>query len=195
MDYRDPWTWPPELGAQGDRTLYQSRMFSWLEERLIRAASAVTVVTPTWLHELRMHFDPSGNQDKFQLIRNGHDLPDEGDGSPLVSEERCGPKRLRIHFNGTIQTGNNVLDLLPKALDRLQMEGLDYQCVHFSFCGLPDEFIKDVNSGPFVVCFADYGPLSHEESLARCREADALLVTVRSNDASTLLWRNTRKDL
>lgn len=186
MDYRDPWTCPVETQElQG--VPYQPKLFAWLEGRFIKEANAVTVVTPTWLKEIKNEFYRAGLKDKFHLLRNGHDLPD-GDGKQdegLSAESVNRP--LKVHFNGTIQSNNNLLGSLEAAIHHLQGEGVNPQTLQFSFCGLPDEFKDALLGSPYQSCFLDYGPMDHGKSLACCQAADALLVMVQTG--SSALYR------
>lgn len=177
MDYRDPWTCPAETH---ELVAYQPKLFAWLEGKFIMEANAVTVVTPTWLNEIKKKFYRAGLKDKFHLLRNGHDLPDEDgkQGEEQLAESVNRP--LKVHFNGTIQSNNNLLRSLEAAIHHLQGEGVNPQTLLFSFCGLPGDFKDSLLSSPYVSCFLDYGPMDHGKSLACCQEADALLVMVQT---------------
>lgn len=181
MDYRDPWTHPAEATEPAGQEPYQQKFFAWLEGRLIKQANAVTVVTPTWLDEIRRKFAGSPPAEKFHLLRNGHDLPlvnnrDE-ELSPQLRE-----RSIRIHFNGTIQSASNLLTPLLRAITKLVACGLNHSLLQFTFCGVPKSFRDDLQENLCESCFVDYGPLDHETSLAYCRDADALLVMVQSGD-------------
>lgn len=172
MDYRDPWTDTPDLSL-ADEAGYQRRLAVRMERKFLNEADLVTVVSPSWLEMLA---DKTGGQrDKFVLLRNGHDLQ-------LTDLPSCPPRSertsCRIHFNGTIQPGASVLAELFQALDALFQEGFTPSALQISFCGLPPAFVESLRPSPIRDFILDLGPLSHEESLRQCLNADSLLVTV-----------------
>ena len=187
MDYRDPWT-DFEAAEQVLDGIYQRPLARWLENRFLSKASAVTVVSPDWLRLLAER--EVTQRAKFHMVRNGHDLErnrvheleamrsrrDEGSYNPTSS--------VRVHFNGTIQTNNNVIKELFSALELLPKKGVDPCRVCFSFCGLPKDLLTSIKETLYGACVIDYGPLSHEESMRHCVEADALLVLVKGGERS-----------
>ena len=187
MDYRDPWT-DFEAAEQVLDGIYQRPLARWLESRFLSKASAVTVVSPDWLRLLAER--GITQRAKFHLVRNGHDLERKRihDLEALKSRRDEGtdnfPASVRVHFNGTIQTGNNVIDELFSALELLSKKGVDLSRIRFSFCGLPKAQLTSVKGTLYEACVIDYGPLSHEESMRRCVEADALLVLVKGGERS-----------
>lgn len=182
MDYRDPWTHPAEIAASSERVPYQHRLFSWVEGKLISQASVVTVVTPTWMKEIRNKYCLPEDTGKFHLIRNGHDLLPSDCQQPSALSESSGYP-IKVHFNGTIQSNNNLLSSLVSALSYLGQEGINPRRVQLSFCGLPEDFKGSLQGSPYVACFVDRGAMDHARSLACCRESDALLVMVRSGNS------------
>ncbi|NTU65475.1 MAG: glycosyltransferase family 4 protein [Chloroflexi bacterium] len=187
MDYRDPWTHPAEATEPAGQQPYQQKFFAWLEGRFIKQANAVTVVTPTWLDEIRRKFAGSTSAEKFHLVRNGHDLSPPEDNREEAFLLQLPERPVNVHFNGTIQSNNNLLLIFILAFEQLEREGINPQLLKFSFCGLPDDFKEVLRESPYAPCLVDFGAMDHATSLACCRDADALLVMVRSG--GTPLYR------
>lgn len=177
MDYRDPWTDTPDL-SQADEARYQKRLAVRMELKFLKEADLVTVVSPSWLEMLADK--TGGRREKFVLLRNGHDLQ-------LTDLPSCPPRgeraSCRIHFNGTIQPASNVLSDLHQALNALVQQGFTSSTLQISFCGLPPAFVESLRPSPVRDFILDLGPLSHEESLRQCLNADALMVIVRDQGA------------
>lgn len=174
MDYRDPWT---DIRDARTERQYQQRLAESLELRFLATADAITVVSPCWLKMLAAK--QPGQDEKFVLIRNGHDLA----ALPLRTElprttDTCG-----LHFNGSIQPANNILPELHAAVESLVKAGLPPERLRISFCGLPPSFIELIATSPARACYIDHGALSHGESVQKCLAADALIVSVRDEDS------------
>lgn len=176
MDYRDPWT-----GFPGDAQIlhgpYQARLMERLENRFLAAADAVTVVSPDWLRLLAARGLTEAG--RFALVRNGHDLEAYVNAAPPALAVGPGRRPCHVHFNGTVQPTANLLPELAEAVKALVAGGLGLDRLRFSFCGLPPSFVAMTDKAGIRECFVDYGPLPHGESVRRCLEADALMVTVR----------------
>lgn len=174
MDYRDPWTEPNS--AQIINGPYQQKLLERLERRFLNRADAVTCVSPSWLDMLKSK--APGRAERFHLIRNGQDL----DASILHTPgpaHRAEQETLRLHFNGTIQPNNNMLEAVFDALASMREQGLVPSALRISFCGLPEDYrsrARDANALDFVT---DLGALTHAESLRQCAQADALLILIK----------------
>lgn len=176
MDYRDPWT-----GFQGDVQIlpgpYQAGLMARLENRFLAAADAITVVSPDWLRLLAARGLTENG--RFALVRNGHDLEAYLDATPPSLAASPGLRPCHVHFNGTVQPKSDLLPELAEAVKALVAGGMGLGRLRFSFCGLPPSFVEMTERAGIRECFVDYGPLPHGESVRRCLEADALMVTVR----------------
>lgn len=178
MDFRDPWIEDPTYG-QVHTGPYQYRLMRSLERLFIRRATWVTAVTPGFLESVRSFVGTSRYNDKFKVITNGHDLPLE---NLLPSEEEQSSKqRLVIHFNGTIQEGNDVYAHLFRAITAYMdaRANHDLPRVCFSFCGVTQKIQSLANDLGVAEYIHDHGALSQSESQKVSRAADVLLVTVK----------------
>lgn len=176
MDYRDPWT--DVRDARAERQ-YQHRLAEWLELRFLATADAITVVSPCWLKMLAAKL--TGQDEKFVLIRNGHDLaalPQRTELPRAPGADVC-----RLHFNGSIQPAANILPELHAAVESLVEAGLPPERLRISFCGLPPSFMELIATSPARACYVDHGVLSHDESVQKCLAADALIVSIRDVDS------------
>ena len=183
MDYRDPWTGDPAYG-QVHPGPYQEKLMVWLENKLIRKANWVTAVTPGFLAPLLSRFRTEGNTAKFKVIPNGHDLEVT---QSSCSEVDSNTKLLIIHFNGTIQEGNDAFENLLKAVAQYRRNFQDNEkpAIRLSFCGTNQKLRDQVAKLGISDWLHDYGPLSQVRSQQVSREADILLVAVKADLATS----------
>lgn len=184
MDYRDPWTdfENPEQISSGP---YQLQLNRYLEKRLLNQASAVTVVSPSWLDLLQKKAkDPS----KFHLIYNGHDLhEDEVTSLSSIASQKANKlkkteSQIHIHFNGTIQSGSNLIPSLLNALDLIRASEVPVSYFLFTFCGLTEGLTRLIAEHNYSDTCLDLGPTDHATALMRCLDADVLLVLVKDGE-------------
>ncbi|MCP5133660.1 MAG: hypothetical protein H6976_08660 [Gammaproteobacteria bacterium] len=180
MDYRDPWTFPSHIDVN-QQTTYQHQVEVFIEKQCLKHASAVVVVSPTWLEQIARQFRKICSRTKFYLILNGHDLDEAWIDGQIGQVARAVPSgKIRIHFNGLLASGSNLLDLLLKALNDFPSTHLMKEHISLSFCGIPDTFqdrVQDcIDSGALV----NLGALSHQDSLKASLSSDALLLTMSS---------------
>ena len=163
MDYRDLWT---EDRFQVKQQRYQRSLFRGLEQTAHRWANAVVAVSPGYLERV-IGLGRETPRDRYHLIRNGHDVPDD-----VVERSLNLPKnqRLHVHYNGTVQTGlpvQVVLDLL----DRLEPD----QRPWFTFTGLPPAIQDAVITRGHQQWIEDIGLMGHRQSIEYCLTCDVLL--------------------
>ena len=164
MDYRDLWT---EDRFQVKQRRWQPQLFGRLERSANRRADAVVVVSPDYLERV-VALCPGQPRDRYHLIRNGHDLPED-----LIDRSLRPPRneRLLIHYNGTVQTGfpvGVILDLL----DRFPPD----RRPRFTFTGLPASTQNAVVARGYQEWIRDLGPMGHRQSVEHCLNSDVLLV-------------------
>ena len=171
MDYRDLWTDDP---IQVKQKRYQPRLFRRLEQTAHRVANAVVAVSPDYLERV-VALGRETPRDRYHLIRNGHDVPDD-----VVERSLRVPQneRLHVHYNGTVQTGfpaGVILDLL----DRLEPD----QRPWFTFTGLPPSIRDQAVARGYQRWIEDLGVMGYRESIEYCLRCDVLLVL--ANPTST----------
>ena len=180
MDYRDPWTGDPAYG-QVFRGAYQEGLMSWLESRLTRKANYVTSVSAGFLSAIKDQFGQNQSDDKFKLIPNGHDL----ELSEAIAKENASNLFAResdhfvVHFNGTIQEGNDTFQDLVEAISIYNQKNTIK--IVFSVCGANRRMMEMISALSLESYFIDNGSLSQKRSQEISSGADALLVIVRSD--------------
>lgn len=182
MEYRDPWNHPSDTAPRAPG--FGRRLMLRAEKAFLERASAVVVVSKTWLAQIRERF-AIADAERFHVILNGHELdvaaePAGEPGGGSRGEDFAG---LRVHFNGKIQPNNNLLEPLSRALLKLAAAPGAERRLRFTFCGLPEELDGPAREARDKGLIHDFGPLSHAESLQRCRQADALMVVVKDDEA------------
>jgi glycosyltransferase involved in cell wall biosynthesis len=178
VDYRDLWTDDPWQSPTGRR---QKRLFRRLEAACAERADAVVAVSPFWLNLLKDRHAAGREDDRFRLIRNGHniDVSSAPDASQAVGERA--EARLTIHYNGTPQYHSETPNL-TEALSRMASSPIPVEHLpQLTFTGMSETFsttIRERNLHEFV---ADVGALGYEEGIDRSKRADALLVIVNND--------------
>jgi glycosyltransferase involved in cell wall biosynthesis len=179
MDYRDPWTGDPAYG-QVHPGPYQEQFMTWLERRLVRKATWVTAVTPGFLAPIVRRFATGPDVGKFKVIANGHDMEIAATTSPPAIARS---NHLVIHFNGTIQEGNDAFESLLKAIARFRKKFLadGLPEILLSFCGTNRRVREQAENLGISDWLHDYGALSQTRSQEISGEADVLLVAARAD--------------
>lgn len=175
MDYRDPWTGDPAYG-QVLQGAYQEKLMSKIEKKLINNATVVTAVSNGFIEIIKKLFGTNMPDSKFKVIPNGHDL--EISNQP-PSHHKNKSNDLIVHFNGTIQEGNDAFSDLIDAIARFNKENSQNKKIKFSVCGSNRRMREQINDLNISDACIDYGPLSQKQSQEISANADILLVTVR----------------
>lgn len=185
MDYRDPWAEDPAYD-QVTHGPYQEKLAAWIEGKFIHKATFVTAVSNGFLSAIKDRFGKNENPEKFILIQNGHDL-EILDSNPLSqpSESSNTPDKLIIHFNGTIQDGNNSFSHLIEAIAKFNTDQSVVQKIILSLCGADWRIEQQASALGLTEAIRDHGPLTQKRSQEVSRDADILLLTVRPDLATS----------
>jgi hypothetical protein len=179
VDYRDLWTDDPiHCPAVGRRFA----LFEAIERRIMKDASAVMTVSPSWQRHLAEKFSADKGRERFVLIRNGFNPEDAAPAPPRPTGDKL---RVHIHFNGTPQP-LAATSALFEGLCRLRATaGIPAERFPLvTFTGLTEAERAEIKSLQLEDCVLDVGHLPKQRSIEYSCECNALLVTVNNSNWS-----------
>jgi glycosyltransferase involved in cell wall biosynthesis len=163
MDYRELWTDNPAMRGPA----HLQRVLVPLERRMLAAADLVTTTSARYHAALRKGL-PANAAAKVRVVPNGHAIP------PVASAPPANP-RLRMHFNGTIQSGSWTPELF-EALRRLHARLPAELRPRVTLSGLTKLKHEELAALVAAGIIEDVGYLGHAESIAECRASDVLIL-------------------
>jgi glycosyltransferase involved in cell wall biosynthesis len=158
-------------------------MAIWLETKMLRRASAVVAVSPSWVKLLEKRVTEAGGRPRVTLIRNGQDLERVIPADVLAKPPKASPfveaGAVHVHFNGTIQANNDVVENLLAALVELRRRAANIPAVAFTFCGIPTRLQERIAAMGLARCVVDVGRMSQVHSVLYSLGVDVLLIMVK----------------
>ena len=181
-DFRDPWV---ANFSQQFATRFHKRFCAYLEDRVVRTADRVLVVSEPMKRQFVERY-PGVESDKFVTIPNGFDPDDFKGQTPIKNKNIC----FRLVYTGNLygekQTARPFLQALRKALDRRLIDREKFSLTFFGSVGEKTRRLVN-NYGLQDVCKIE-GRKSHTEVIRMQLGAEALLLIIGSGPGSDVVF-------
>ncbi len=165
-DFRDAWI---GLGFRTPPTAWHRSRHRAMERRVIERADLVLTAS-------RTHFDELGAGSGAIARKSGH-LPNGFEPSPAAPDESSDPDHFRIAYTGTLSLMEDAATLLEAVHDLLARRPEARRRIRLDLAGPYDLEYEDRATALGLTGIARFpGPVSHADSRALQRRADALIL-------------------